>query len=97
MNYKDILRYWCIAPAKKQRYDDWLDGSNNPFSANNIFDPDESQWQSWFAWRPVLLQDDSWRWMKQIYRRRFFAQYSRTYKWAYGDDFDYLRDSTSAL
>ena len=29
----------------------------------------KGEWKPWFAWRPVRV-DDSWVWLKKIYRRR---------------------------
>lgn len=26
----------------------------------------------WFAWRPVWTDDRGWRWLRMVWRRRFF-------------------------
>lgn len=26
----------------------------------------------WFAWRPVWTDDRGWRWLRRVWRRRFF-------------------------
>lgn len=30
-----------------------------------------SEWQRWFAWRPVKLEQGGWCWLRRTWRRRF--------------------------
>jgi len=97
VSYKDKLRWWGLVPQKKAFYDDWGQAGWNPQRAANLqpFVSDSEfegrPWKSWFAWRPILLDDDSWVWMRHAFRRRYFAQATRTYKWAYGSEFEVLK------
>jgi hypothetical protein len=59
-----------------------------------------SEWQEWFAWRPVKVNDDI-VWMKLILRRSKQSIWPRNFfdkkpkvnqKWEYGNLFDVLKN-----